>query len=578
MIKMYYICNKLNRNNMKNRTELNEEMICKEYLDTQIGIESLALKYHVGKKKIKEILTKYNISSKKKGGQNLKVNNVISDWRINKFKEFEGKHYVAIDRNNGFTTKDYENKAGVLTTYINKEYNVEIPTLYFRRRYYMETGNYWWEQWFDIVLVDNCETKKCPYCDWETIDVDNKSGMFETHLLKRHNITKNDYLREYPQDKQYFIGVSCQKNLQLETDANKFVTCQICGKKLARIDNHHLLTHNITKEEYIRKFGSMKLSSNEYHKRQSEASIIANINMTFTKNSKSELEILNFIKEKGLECRSDRHILNGREIDIYIPEKNIGIEYNGNKWHTEWFGKKDKHYHLSKLEECRKNGVGLITIFEDEYELHKEIVLNKLAHILKIGNEHMPKLYGRKCEIKEIHSYIAEEFLNVNHIQGFVKSTLFLGAFYNENLVGVMSFTKQADNNWELTRFATDIKYNCCGVGGKLFNYFIKNYDFKEIKSFADRRWTLDENNNVYTKLGFVFHSFTKPNYTYYNANVDRYKRFHKFNFRKDNLVKKYSQLNPRMTETEMVKELGYDRIWDCGLIKYVYYNPKYRK
>ena len=63
MIKMYYICNKLNRNNMKNRTELNEEMICKEYLDTRIGIESLALKYHVGKKKIKEILTKYNISS-----------------------------------------------------------------------------------------------------------------------------------------------------------------------------------------------------------------------------------------------------------------------------------------------------------------------------------------------------------------------------------------------------------------------------------------------------------------------------------------------------------------------------------
>ena len=556
---------------MKKKITLDENIICQEYLETEIGIESMALKYHVGKKRIREILSRNNIPIKKKGKQNLKVETVVKDWRINKFPAVEGKHYVAIDRNNGFTTRDYENLAGVLTTYIKKEYDVEIPTLYFRRRYYMETGNYWWEQWFDIVLVDNCETKKCPYCDWETIDVDNKSGMFETHLLKRHNITKFEYLKEFPQDKEYFIGASYQKNLQLETDTNKFVICQICGRKLARIDNHHLLTHNITKEEYIRKFGSMKLSSNEYHKRQSEASIITNINMTFTKNSKSELEILNFLKEKGLECRSDRHILNGREIDIYIPEKNIGIEYNGNKWHTEWFAKKDKNYHLFKMEECREKGVGLITIFEDEYELHKEIVLNKLAHILKIGNEHMPKLYGRKCEIKEIYSYIAEDFLNVNHIQGFVKSTLFLGAFYNEKLVGVMSFTKQTDNNWELTRFATDIKYNCCGVGGKLFNYFIKNYDFKEIKSFADRRWTLDENNNVYTKLGFVFHSFTKPNYTYYNANVNRYKRFHKFNFRKDKLVKKYPHLNPRMTETEMVKELGYDRIWDCGLIKYVY-------
>lgn len=556
---------------MKKKITLDENIICQEYLEAEIGIESMALKYHVGKKRIREILDRNNIPIKKKGKQNLKVETVVKDWRINKFPAVEGKHYVAIDRNNGFTTRDYENLAGVLTTYIKKEYNVEVPTLYFRRRYYMETGNYWWEQWFDIVLVDNCETKKCPYCDWETIDVDNKSGMFETHLLKRHNITKFDYLKEFPQDKEYFIGASYQKNLQLETDTNKFVICQICGRKLARIDNHHLLTHNITKEEYIRKFGSMKLSSKEYHKRQSEASIITNINMTFTKNSKSELEILNFLKEKGLECRSDRHILNGREIDIFIPEKNIGIEYNGNKWHTEWFAKKDKNYHLFKMEECREKGVGLITIFEDEYELHKEIVLNKLTHILNIGNEHTPKLYGRKCQIKEIYSYIAEDFLNVNHIQGFVNSTLFLGAFYNENLVGVMSFTKQADNNWELTRLATDIKYNCCGVGGKLFNYFIKNYDFNEIKSFADRRWTLDENNNIYTKLGFVFHSFTKPNYTYYNANVNRYKRFHKFNFRKDKLVKKYSQLNPRMTETEMVKELGYDRIWDCGLIKYVY-------
>lgn len=556
---------------MKKKINLDENAICQEYLEREIGIESMALKYHVGKKRIREILDRNNIPIKKKGKQNLKVETVVKDWRINKFPAVEGKHYVAIDRNNGFTTRDYENLAGVLTTYIKKEYNVEVPTLYFRRRYYMETGNYWWEQWFDIVLVDNCETKKCPYCDWETIDVDNKSGMFETHLLKRHNITKFDYLKEFPQDKEYFIGASYQKNLQLETDTNKFVICQICGRKLARIDNHHLLTHNITKEEYIRKFGSMKLSSKEYHKRQSEASIITNINMTFTKNSKSELEILNFLKERGLECRSDRHILNGREIDIFIPEKNIGIEYNGNKWHTEWFAKKDKNYHLFKMEECREKGVGLITIFEDEYELHKEIVLNKLTHILNIGNEHTPKLYGRKCQIKEIYSYIAEDFLNVNHIQGFVNSTLFLGAFYNENLVGVMSFTKQADNNWELTRLATDIKYNCCGVGGKLFNYFIKNYDFNEIKSFADRRWTLDENNNIYTKLGFVFHSFTKPNYTYYNANVNRYKRFHKFNFRKDKLVKKYSQLNPRMTETEMVKELGYDRIWDCGLIKYVY-------
>lgn len=71
--------------------------------------------------------------------------------------------------------------------------------------------------------------------------------------------------------------------------------------------------------------------------------------------------------------------------------------------------------------------------------------------------------------------------------------------------------------------------------------------------------------------MGFKFSGFTSPNYTYFNSSVDRYKRFHKFNFRKGVLLRRYSALNESMTETEMVKELGYDRIWDCGLIKYTY-------
>ena len=47
-------------------------------------------------------------------------------------------------------------------------------------------------------------------------------------------------------------------------------------------------------------------------------------------------------------------------------------------------------------------------------------------------------------------------------------------------------------------------------------------------------------------------------------------KRLHKFNFRKQILHKKYG-FPLTMTETEMTNELGYDRVWDCGLIKYVW-------
>lgn len=566
-----YTLRRIKNISMKEDIILDEPKICNEYLDEKIGINGLAAKYHVGKLKIKDILSRNNIEIKKKGGQSQESLFKITDYTLKKYPEIEGKHYILTDRNSGFTTTDIENKAGTLTNYIRITYNVNPPSLYFRRKYYQETGNYWWEQWFNVTLVDNKPVKKCPYCDWETIDVTNKSGVFEQHLLRIHNITKADYLKRYPEEYCYFETVNMVNNRQMETDNNKFVICQECGKKLARIDSHHLIKHNMTKVDYIKKHGDSKLTSIDYHQRQSKASIITNMSMPFTKYSKAEIEIKEFIERYGFHCASNRTLLNGKEIDIFIPDKNLGIEYNGNKWHTEWFGKKDRYYHLNKMKECKNKGVNLISIFEDEYEYHKDIVLNKIIHLLDIKGLTVSKIYARKCEIKEINSNEAKVFLEKFHIQGYCRSTVFIGAFYDNKLIAVMSFLRYPGLSWELNRFASDYNYICCGVGGKLFRYFIVHYNYTEIKSFADRRWTINENDNLYTKLGFKFSGFTSPNYTYFNSSVDRYKRFHKFNFRKGVLLRRYSALNESMTETEMVKKLGYDRIWDCGLIKYTY-------
>jgi hypothetical protein len=92
----------------------------------------------------------------------------------------------------------------------------------------------------------------------------------------------------------------------------------------------------------------------------------------------------------------------------------------------------------------------------------------------------------------------------------------------------------------------------------------------EEVKTFADRRWTMWAEDNLYTKLGFKMVQTMKPDYYYYNKKVDGTKRFHKFGFRKQILHKKYG-LPLTMTETEMTRELGYDRVWNCGLFKYVW-------
>ena len=128
---------------------------------------------------------------------------------------------------------------------------------------------------------------------------------------------------------------------------------------------------------------------------------------------------------------------------------------------------------------------------------------------------------------------------------------------------------KRGTNKWELTRFASNYNYVCQGVGGKLFKYFIRNYNPQEVKSFADRRWTVDEENNIYIQLGFKFGKYIPPDYRYYKRNGD-YKRIHKFNFRKQILHKKYD-LPLTMTETEMTEKLDFLKIYDCGLIKYIW-------
>lgn len=281
--------------------------------------------------------------------------------------------------------------------------------------------------------------------------------------------------------------------------------------------------------------------------------------------SNTEKEINTFIND---ELKIDtivrnRTLLDGLECDIIVPSKQLIFEYNGLFWHTENQGK-DKNYHLHKTELAESKGYHLIHIFEDEWLEHKDLVLNKIKHILG-HNDNKPIIGARKCVIRPIAKTIAEQFLNTYHLQGFVGSTVYYGAFYKDELVGVMTFKQEKEGIWNLTRFATDTGYRLPGLASKIFKHFTENNTPKEVKTFLDRRWSYSDC-NVYDKIGFKMESILPPDYRY----VDKYKRVHKFNFRKQILHKKYG-LPLSMTEREMTDQLGFYRIWDCGLYKYVW-------
>lgn len=558
---------------MKTKFNINENAICEYYKNNQCGVDEVAKVFKIGKKRVREILAANGVERRKRGGQVLNEQYIVPDYHIEKFRPIEGEHYVAIDKESGFQTKDYMNSAGVLTSHIKEVYKIEIPTLYDRRLYYMRTGNYWWEQWFDIVSVKDAEVKKCPYCNWTTIDLENRSGMFETHLLKAHGITKLEYLKVHPEDRDYFASVKPSVQLQMEEDADKFVECAICGQKFARLTNSHLQQHGLTQLEYIHKY-QRPVVSKDYHERISKIVIEENKNREFRRQSSAEIEIIEFLRAYGIKViEGERHILNdGKEIDIYLPDYKLGIEYNGNLWHSEkYYGVRD--YHINKLVACNKAGVRLIHIFEDEYQYHRDLVLNKLLHIIGITTDKQ-RIGARKCHIETIPYGVAVDFLEKHHIQGKVSATLYYGALYENKLVAVMCFLDNGHGRWTLTRFATDGNMTISGMASKMFKYFQReNPNYIDVISFADRRWTTDGSCNMYTKLGFELDSITPPDYRYFNSVVDKYKRFHKFNFRKQLLHKKYG-LSLSLTEHQMTERLGFTRIWDCGLFKYIYRNP----
>jgi len=276
--------------------------------------------------------------------------------------------------------------------------------------------------------------------------------------------------------------------------------------------------------------------------------------------STAQKEINEFINNFYPTIINDRSILHPYEIDILVPEKNIGIEYNGVVWHSDNLNGKNKNYHLNKTKHCEHNGIRLIQILSPEWLYKKDIVKSRLSHILGRSE----KIYGRKCEIKKLEYKIVSKFLEETHIQGSIKSSINYGLFYNNNLVSVMTFSKSrfTKHEYELLRFSNKLNTYVVGGASRLFKQFIKDFNPKSIVSYSDRRWNTG---NLYKMLGFTFSHNATPNYFYFNLKQNTDKLYSRLQFQKHKLKDKLDNFKPNLSEWENMKAHGWDRIWDCG-------------
>lgn len=115
-------------------------------------------------------------------------------------------------------------------------------------------------------------------------------------------------------------------------------------------------------------------------------------NEQLTHVSKAEKQIVNFIKSfyKGTVVENTRSVIKPLELDIYLPELQIAIEYNGTWFHSSNSGT-PKNYHLNKSKRCREINVRLIHIYEFE-DFNTQLDLLKS---LIEGNDKYPIDYNK---------------------------------------------------------------------------------------------------------------------------------------------------------------------------------------
>jgi len=257
----------------------------------------------------------------------------------------------------------------------------------------------------------------------------------------------------------------------------------------------------------------------------------------------------------GEIIQSDRKQLEGKEIDIWIPEKNLGIEFHGVFWHSN-----DAKRHLEKFQIAKKNGITLLQIFSSEWEQKPETVISIIKSKMGIFDK---RIYARQTTVREVSHNDYMVFTDTYHLQGSSIAKIRLGLYHGDELVSIMSFSKSRfskKHEWEMIRYCNKFGHQIVGGASKLFTYFIKNYNPSSIVTYADARHSFG---TIYTTLGFDFVNHSSPNYFYFN-NTGILESRQKY--QKHKLEKLFPDIyDISKTERQIMNEAGYGNVYDAG-------------
>lgn len=461
------------------------------------------------------------------------------------------------------------------------------------------SGKVWWvcdkgHEW-EARIASRNQGANCKWCSGNTIlagfndlKTTNPTLAGEFHPHKNHPLTV-EQVGLNTNKKVWWLGTCGHEWEAAISSRNAGKNCSICSNKTVLVGETDLLTKrpdlfaelhpikNKNTDFQTIHFRSTKLfwwlcdRGHEWKTTVSHRTIRQQgCPSCSSKVSKAEQDISDFLSElqvSHIQRYQLPHENKKVELDLYVPEQSIAIEFNGLYWHSEAQGK-TKFYHYNKWKVCKDKGIRLVQIWEDDWnrnpDLIKRMIVNKLNR--SVGR----KTYARKTHVAEITQRETSDFLDQYHIQNSTDGGIRLGLFsfdFKENkqvLVAVMVLKKEPGTEgrtFNLLRFATSTPV----VGGftKLLNYVRKTYSPDSIVTFSDNSVS---DGGLYENNGFVAVRELKPDYMY----VVKGKRVHKFNYRlkrfKNDDALKYDF---SLTERQLALLNNIPRIWDAGKTKW---------
>lgn len=298
--------------------------------------------------------------------------------------------------------------------------------------------------------------------------------------------------------------------------------------------------------------------------------------------SKAEDEIAKWLSIFTPVIQRDRSVISPRELDIYMPQRNLAVEYCGMYWHSHHDAEdetKNRMRHFAKYTQAQNAGVRLITIYESEWKERRPQIMRLLRNAV---GKSKGKLMARKCDLRKVLRDDAVQFFEKYHPQGGSGAGEHYGLFWKDELVACMRFafgvndrgSAASQASWTLARYATRVSVS--GAASRLFKAFVNEHNPTEVKSFSDNRYF---SGGMYERLGFVKEADVSPDYQVWSPKIGLRPKSH---YQRRQLPKRlmdhgldipYNPETDPRTEREMTFLMGAGRIYDCGKKRWVWRN-----